>query len=126
MEDLLLISPAMAQMPDAAGTHPLVMALKNGRTWDTGVECLIRQNPSCLSERDPSTGLYPFQLAALPPVECGREILGRTVHESAIVDAAVPSAGPPTKRKRYIPDGAELDRLNTVFQLLHRSPDLIR
>jgi len=46
------------------GELPLHRALRRGYTWYEGVEELLQAAPATLGAADPTTGLFPFQLAA--------------------------------------------------------------
>ena len=45
------------------GRHPLHTALDNGHEWYAGIKKLHQHAPNALTERDPLTRLYPFQMA---------------------------------------------------------------
>lgn len=48
------------------GRFPLHAALANRHTWSGGVDCLFHAAPELVFVPDPTTKLYPFQLAAVP------------------------------------------------------------
>ena len=65
---LLQAHSAAAAVPDAwqQGRLALHTAISVGkRHWATGVEALLAAEPAACQERDPVTGLRPFQLAAV-------------------------------------------------------------
>jgi hypothetical protein len=49
---------------EPAGRYPLHTAIYYGHQWDYGVKLLVDAAPSILQQIDPTSGLYPFQLAA--------------------------------------------------------------
>ncbi len=46
--------------------YPLHSALANGHSWSHGIEAIFLAAPETLTVRDSCTGLFPFQLAAIP------------------------------------------------------------
>ena len=50
------------------GRYPLHSAIANGHAWEGGIRDIFLAAPEILSVRDPISGLFPFQLAALPAV----------------------------------------------------------
>mmetsp|Transcript_8238 Transcript_8238/g.12664 ORF Transcript_8238/g.12664 Transcript_8238/m.12664 type:complete len:389 (+) Transcript_8238:143-1309(+) len=67
-KDLLLLmldwNNQAARMADINGRLPLTHALLHNKKWSEGVENLVLAAPKALATRDPTTLLYPFQLAA--------------------------------------------------------------
>jgi hypothetical protein len=65
-----------AAKPDNYGDcrYPLMTALSNRHAWSGGVWDLFRAAPEVLQFRDPVTGLYPFQLAAVPSGETTNDL----------------------------------------------------
>jgi hypothetical protein len=51
---------------EATGRYPLHTALACRHKWDGGVKELFQRAPEVLLISDPITGVYPFQLAAIP------------------------------------------------------------
>lgn len=50
----------------ATGRSPLHLALAVGHTWREGVDALCSVHSGAVEEKDPVSGLFPFQLAAVP------------------------------------------------------------
>lgn len=61
--------PRAALEPDIGGKLPLALAASSGLTWSQGTEQVFAAAPSILRKRDPSTGLFPFMLAATAEVK---------------------------------------------------------
>jgi ankyrin repeat protein len=98
---LLKEDPSQAKHPDSksGGRLPLHLALGSGICWNDGIESLIMEYPSALSERDPLSGLYPFALAAI-----------QDHTKSAKVNAK---------------DTSDHHLLTTVYNLLREEPSLV-
>lgn len=60
---------ARERIYDDHNRYPLHSALANGHTWSHGVANIFLAAPEVLMVRDPSTGLFPFQLAGVPITE---------------------------------------------------------
>jgi ankyrin repeat protein len=92
---------------DTLGRLPIHYAIATGkRTWRLGLlDQLIRLHPDGLLRRDPLTGLYPFQLAALANEETP-PIKSSTSHHECTLNSAIVA-------------------LETVYQLLRKSPQVI-
>ena len=71
LEGLLKAHPQSAREKIHNDHHryPLHSAVANGHCWSHGVRELFLAAPESLVIRDPCTGLFPFQLAAIPIVE---------------------------------------------------------
>uniref|UniRef100_A0A7R9ZCQ5 Uncharacterized protein n=1 Tax=Pseudictyota dubia TaxID=2749911 RepID=A0A7R9ZCQ5_9STRA len=54
----------MATTPNSTGQTPLFLASMSHRTWGNGIEDIVLAAPDVIGRREPSTGLYPFQIAA--------------------------------------------------------------
>ena len=65
VEILLEWSPKSALQRDSRGRLPLTVALMNGLGWEASISRLIAACPRALESRDPVSGLYNFQLAAM-------------------------------------------------------------
>ena len=94
-----------------------------GRTIFSGIREIVIANPKSISQVDDITGLYPFQLAAIPG-----EIKADTTSSSHF---------PPGKRRKLADkekDSAlvtyqkehDLEQLSTIFELLLKCPSLIK
>ena len=68
LESLLKAYPGSARerIHSDHNRYPLHSALANGHSWSHGIEALFLAAPETLAVRDSHTGLYPFQLAAIP------------------------------------------------------------
>lgn len=64
---VLGLYPQAASRADGDGRLPLHHALERGRTWEDGVEDLIRASPRSFVAPDPKTGLPPVLQAACAP-----------------------------------------------------------
>jgi hypothetical protein len=93
---------------DKFGRLPIHYAIATGkRTWRLGqLDTLIRLHPDGLHRRDPLTGLYPFQLAAME------------AEEALPIESSAPT------HHECIPNNVII-ALETVFQLLRASPQVI-
>jgi len=89
---------AAGQVEGSSGRLPLHIALIPGRrAWRTGVKHLVSAFPASLCHKDPTTALYPFQLAA----------------------AAASTCSDPS-------DDNNRREVETIFQLLLACPQLVR
>ena len=61
---LILNTYPEAAESKAAGYLPLHLALRGYKTWDE-IQTLVEVNQNALSEQDPKSGFYPFQLIAM-------------------------------------------------------------
>lgn len=67
IEKLLKLYPEAALIPDPVSKrYPLHTALANRHSWEGGVKELFEAAPNLMVVIDPVTGVYPFQLAAIP------------------------------------------------------------
>ena len=97
---LVTAYPEAASIPARDGSMPLNMALAAGNTWRRGgVMSLHNAAPYVLGQRDVNTGLFPFMQAACANGE----------------DQALD----------YSDDEAELDRVETIFELLRALPEVL-
>lgn len=98
---LLNINPNAARMPSTDGRQPLTIALKNGMTWNEGIEDLIKANPKSLHAIDETTsGLYPFMIAACEPAPTRSGPISESSHNDA-------------------------KTVETIYKLLRNAPDLV-
>lgn len=66
VRSLLDLNSYHATVPNKDGDIPLIVALKSGQTWSMGaIQELIKAYPESLSIKDATTGLLPFQIAAV-------------------------------------------------------------
>lgn len=97
---LVTAYPEAASIPARDGSMPLNMALAAGNTWRRGgVMSLHNAAPHVLGQRDVNTGLFPFMQAACANGE--------------------------DKTFDYSDDEAELDRVETIFELLRALPEVL-
>mmetsp|Transcript_13016 Transcript_13016/g.28730 ORF Transcript_13016/g.28730 Transcript_13016/m.28730 type:complete len:261 (-) Transcript_13016:90-872(-) len=57
--------PEASKKKNEKGELCLHIALKSGKTWDTGIKKLLKAEPRAIKIKDKSVGLYPFMLAAV-------------------------------------------------------------
>mmetsp|Transcript_22136 Transcript_22136/g.54780 ORF Transcript_22136/g.54780 Transcript_22136/m.54780 type:complete len:417 (+) Transcript_22136:129-1379(+) len=71
LESLLNAYPGSARERIYSDHHryPLHSAIANGHSWSQGVREIFLAAPECVIVRDSCTGLFPFQLAAVPIIE---------------------------------------------------------
>ncbi len=63
---LLRHFPLAASIRDSQGRLPLHEALKQGRTWEEGIQELYQeQHPAAIAEKDVEMSLFPAHLAAM-------------------------------------------------------------
>jgi hypothetical protein len=98
---------AASASSDTLGRLPIHFAIATGkRSWRLGLlDQLIRLHPDGLLRRDPLTGLYPFQLAAMANEETPPIKSPGSHHDCTLSSAIV--------------------ALETVYQLLRKSPHVI-
>lgn len=97
---LVTAYPEAASIPARDGSMPLNMALAAGNTWRRGgVMSLHNAAPNVLGQRDVNAGLFPFMQAACANGE--------------------------DKTFDYSDDEAELDRVETIFELLRALPEVL-
>jgi len=122
-EYILQKHPILASISNHSGLRPLEIALMKGRTIFSGIREIIVANPKSISQVDDTSGLYPFQLAAIAG---GIE-----------AEATSSSHFPPGKRRKLTDkenDSAlvtyqnehDLEQLSTIFELLLKCPSLIK
>lgn len=145
-------NPELARVTDLSGRLPIELALEGGMTWHGGIRELALSHPSCLSQLDNITNLYPFLLAAS----------SANIANSAITDDSkkrqhldVPTARPSKKKKKLSDDTnqnntnnnghhgsietgsqasndgkpcnvSDADTIGTIFHLLRERPDLVK
>jgi hypothetical protein len=63
--DTLHVYPESATVRNHAGEYPLWIALRNKIPWEKGLDAILGAAPHVVGVRDPETGWFPFQLAAL-------------------------------------------------------------
>jgi hypothetical protein len=99
---------AASASSDTLGRLPIHCAIATGkRSWRLGLlDQLIRLHLDGLLRRDPLTGMYPFQLAAMANEETPPIKSPASHHERTLSSAIV--------------------ALETVYQLLRKSPNVIR
>ena len=112
----------LASTCNNSGKIPLELALMAGRTWTTGIKKIVLANPTSLSQAYESSGLYPFQLAAV----------GKRAQMKSIFTPYIP----PDKRRKVVGedqhalllkcDDHDLEQLGTIFELLLQCPFLIK
>jgi hypothetical protein len=109
---LLASYPNAARVPDPSGTLPLISAIQNGMTWESGIRRIFLAAPEVLKSRDQTTKLYPFMLAAAAAAD--------TNHHDAdwIMDTLMVDG-------EEIGQEDDLDELNTLFCLLCEAPELL-
>ena len=122
VEYILEKSPLLASTCNNSGKIPLELALMAGRTWTTGIKEIVLANPTSLSQAYESSGLYPFQLAAV----------GKRAQMKSIFTPYIP----PDKRRKVVGedqhalllkcDDHDLEQLGTIFELLLQCPFLIK
>lgn len=104
--ELLEIYPEAASLPNSDGRVALSLAAGESSVSNCVLQALWRVNPTLLRQLDPVTGLYPFQIAALPTAPLPRITSQRSAEQW-----------------RQKADGL---RLTAVFDLIKQAPDLIR
>jgi hypothetical protein len=58
-------SAVLCDPNEPVGRYPLHTAIYYGHQWHYGIKLLVNAAPRVLHQCDPTTGLYPFQLAAI-------------------------------------------------------------
>jgi hypothetical protein len=58
-----------ADWVDPSGRLPLHIAIDSGKTWNDGIDALIKIYPESISITDRSTKLFPYQLAATKAIQ---------------------------------------------------------
>jgi len=104
---VLKISAGSALKTDRRGRLPLHLALASQKTWNYGVESLVKTFPEAIRMRDPTTGLFPFMIAA---TAAGTKITKKRNKDD-----------PSENRRQTI----ELEIVNTIFMLLRAAPELV-
>jgi len=107
---LVRAHPSGVARLDSKGHLPLHLALRSGKTWNCGIQSLIDPAKTTAKIRDPGTGLFPFMLAAV-----GNP---RPNEEDSRDDVDVGTTG-------QVDNSFDLERLNTVYQLLTVCPNLV-
>ena len=64
IESVLRVAPQTASRANSAGDFPLLIAIRNRIPWENGVDKLLEIDSTVVYRRDPTTGLYPYLLAA--------------------------------------------------------------
>ena len=93
-----------AFMHDPLGRLPVHIALQTGKRWNEGVRALIEASPDSVGVADPTSGLYPFMIAA-----CGRGSSSATLSDDNSQNSAQSRKGD----------------IGTTFELLRLNPSLI-
>jgi hypothetical protein len=57
--------PPAPSTRDSQGGLPMHEALKQGRTWEEGIEDLYRAHPAAIAEKDVEVSLFPAHVAAM-------------------------------------------------------------
>jgi hypothetical protein len=81
MELILSAYPLAVRQRDVSGRLVLHIALAQGRRfWWSGIERLVEAYPESLTQRDPVTCLYPFQLAIMDVADEDDEAVATAYH----------------------------------------------
>jgi len=127
LKRLVSFYPNGSQQPNRDGLPALHLALKNGKTWQSGVREILSVSKQCIAFRDRKTGLYPFMLAA---VEGSQSRIEKN-WKFAITDAVSEhnahfTFGDVEKFPfKYFCDQLHREALSTVYELLRFKADLM-
>ena len=80
---LIEANPMAARRRTDPEGYPLHLALKSGKLWDFGVKMIFEAAPDVLKVKDPTTGLYPWAIAA-KEVNRDREHIYDDIYVSAL------------------------------------------
>jgi len=122
LEMVTVLDSCALRMKTKKGKLPLHMAIESGKRWKD-LRTMINMTPQTLSIRDPSTGLFPFQLVA-----CGSSIIPN--HRNICAKMAyTKSKNVGTEENarilRSLCKEYELEKLTSIFSMLRAKPSVI-
>ena len=119
------INPNGVKEKDNQGRIALHIALEAGKTWTEGISDLLHYSPQIIRERDSLSKLYPFMLAAVNFIPSSIlhsrcECVAKSKVKSK--DWRKTSQREKKVQIKEIMEKNELDRFNTIYELLRLDP----
>ena len=122
LEMVTVLDSCALRMKTKKGKLPLHMAIESGKRWKD-LRTMINMTPQTLSIRDPSTGLFPFQLVA-----CGSSIIPnhrKICAQMACIDSSNVGTDKNARILRSLCKKYDLQKLTSIFCILRAKPSVI-
>jgi len=131
IEMLVKKYPEASRKKNVKGELCLHIALRSGKTWDSGIKKILKAEPRGIKIKDTATGLFPFMLAAIgnknPSSDEGRaqaEARARSKFNKS--EWILMTEADQNKEIKAILHNDQLMTLDTVFRLLLAAPSQLK